>query len=101
MKGDAVKIIMDVRNYLMSEWECDHEKVENMLDEAFDIIISDIKSGMAMFLAFHTALNEPQFSELLLTQFLHYLIKNDLIKAPEEKSGNDFNLRNVLKNGND
>lgn len=101
---DAIERLTEFYNESMST-DMDLVEIERILhNEVFPAFTRARPAQvMSAFLAIHEWFNEPQFRELVLMEFVDFLIQNNLIKEyvpmeqPAGEPATDFNLFDRLK----
>lgn len=78
--GECTDKIMHIRK-MFEDDEPNHQEIERILmDEVCPVICSNLHKGMVMFAAFHAALQEPDFMEIIYMSVLRYIEQNNLLK---------------------
>ena len=91
---------MDV-NHMFEVDEVDNAEVERILrDEVMPVLVTDLHKTFIMFIAFHEALREPAFMELVYLYLIKYITEHYKLVEKDESSDDDehkFNLFDRLR----
>jgi hypothetical protein len=78
---ECTQKIMDIRR-MFEEDSPDQEEINRILtEEICPVICSDIHTAMVMFSAFHVALHEPEFMEVVYLAVFKYIEQNNLLST--------------------
>lgn len=86
---ECTKKIMDIRK-MFEEDNPDWEEINRIItDEICPVICSDMHTAMIMFSAFHVALHEPEFMEVIYLAVFKYIEENNLLFTNNNSGYND------------